>query len=177
MVRLRARSQDGFGLVELLMAMVMLNIGVLAIVAAFQSGAIALRRASTISTAAALAEIQMERYRGLRYAWIALDGGSVAAAAGGPGGATYTADAAYTASQVTTTCASPLPVECQASRTLLGPDNKRYRVDVYIAYENSSSDPVARIVKKVTVVVRDGVTPTPAGIMRVSSTFDESTGS
>jgi len=34
-VHLRARDQSGFGMLELLMAMVMLNVGILAIVAAF----------------------------------------------------------------------------------------------------------------------------------------------
>ena len=57
---LRLRSERGFGLIELLMAMVMLNIGVLAIVAAFNSGMFALNRASQISTASALADSQME---------------------------------------------------------------------------------------------------------------------
>ena len=70
---LRARKQDGFGLIELLMAMTILNIGLLAIVAAFNSGAVAIRRASRISTASALADSQMELYRALTYTSIALD--------------------------------------------------------------------------------------------------------
>src|SRR5256886_5551290 len=49
------------------MAMVMLNVGILAIVAAFSSGNAALARASQISTAAALADKQIESYRGLIY--------------------------------------------------------------------------------------------------------------
>jgi Tfp pilus assembly protein PilV len=55
-VRARLRSQEGFGLIELLMAMVMLNIGILAIVASYQTGMFALNRASKISTASALAD-------------------------------------------------------------------------------------------------------------------------
>src|SRR5436190_19951086 len=66
-VHLRARDESGFGLLELLMAMVMLNVGILAIVAAFSSGNAALARASRISTAAALADKQMEIYRGADY--------------------------------------------------------------------------------------------------------------
>ena len=45
------RSEEGFGLIELLISMMMLNVGILAIVAAFNSGAIALRNASDVSTA------------------------------------------------------------------------------------------------------------------------------
>ena len=44
-VHTRARDESGFGLLELLMAMVMLNVGILAIVAAFSSGNAALARA------------------------------------------------------------------------------------------------------------------------------------
>ena len=54
-------------MLELLMAMVMLNVGILAIVAAFSSGNAALSRANRISTAGALANKQMEVYRGLKY--------------------------------------------------------------------------------------------------------------
>ena len=42
----RARDESGFGLLELLMAMVMLNVGILAIVGAFSSGNVALARAN-----------------------------------------------------------------------------------------------------------------------------------
>src|SRR5437667_10635821 len=54
-------------MLELLMAMVMLNVGILAIVAAFSSGSTALSRANRISTAGTVANKQMEVYRGLKY--------------------------------------------------------------------------------------------------------------
>src|SRR5947209_18212907 len=66
-VRLRLRKNKGFGLLELLMAMTVLNVGILAIVAAFNSGALALSRASKASTATAVADQQMELFRGLKY--------------------------------------------------------------------------------------------------------------
>src|SRR5207248_10967111 len=66
-VHTRARDESGFGMLELLMAMVMLNVGILAIVAAFSSGSTALARANRISTAGTLANKQMEVYRGLKY--------------------------------------------------------------------------------------------------------------
>jgi Tfp pilus assembly protein PilV len=85
----RARSQEGFGLIELLMSMTMLNIGILALVAAFQSGAFALQRASKTSTGAAIADIQMERFRAMTYTSIALDSTSLTSA---QADATYTGD-------------------------------------------------------------------------------------
>jgi type II secretory pathway pseudopilin PulG len=57
------RQEAGFGLVELLMAMTILNVGILAVVAGFNSGIVALRRSGAISTGTVLADKQMELYR------------------------------------------------------------------------------------------------------------------
>ena len=62
----RAAEEEGFGLVELLFAMVMLNIGILALVAAFQTGAVALARSSAVSNGTAVADKVMEVYRGFQ---------------------------------------------------------------------------------------------------------------
>src|SRR5919202_1853405 len=69
----RLRGEKGFGLLELLMAMVMLNVGILALVASLSSGTRALQRAGKVSTASVLADTQMELYRGLKYTAIAFD--------------------------------------------------------------------------------------------------------
>ena len=75
----------------------------------------------------------MEKYRALKYDSIALD---TTAVAGVPGGDVYRTDAAYAASQVTTTCTTPLPDECAPTRELAGPDGKRYRIDTYIVNDS-----------------------------------------
>jgi type II secretory pathway pseudopilin PulG len=62
----RAAEEEGFGLIELLFAMVMLNIGILALVAAFQTGAVALARSSSVSSGTAVADKVMEVYRGFQ---------------------------------------------------------------------------------------------------------------
>jgi len=158
------------------MAMVMLNIGILAIVAAFNSGMFALNRASKISTASALADSQMELYRAVTYNSIALDSTAL-----GSVDNTYKCDAALGAScpnstsgEITTTCSgSPLPNECVPSRSVAGADHKNYRVDTYIVYTTPTN---GRQLKVVTVVVRDGNTLSARPYARVSSTFDASTG-
>lgn len=169
----RARSQSGFGLIELLMSMTMLNIGILALVAAFQSGAIALQRASKLSTAAALADIQMERYRALKYGAIWLDGTAVGAI---PASDPWKTDATYVANptQVTGCTGSPVPEECQPTRNVTGPDGKLYRVDTYIINDSVAS---GRILKRVTIVIRDRNDMNGRTLARIASTFDESTGS
>ena len=172
---MRLRSESGFGLIELLMAMVILNIGILAIVAAFNSSMFALNRASKISTASALADSQMELYRALTYSAIALDSTSLSSVDN-----TYKCDSALGAScpnvtsgEVTTSCASPLPNQCLPSRTTTGADRKSYRVDTYITTTTPTG---GRAEKLVTVVVRDGRTLSARPLARVASTFDQSTG-
>jgi type II secretory pathway pseudopilin PulG len=187
-VRVRLSGEQGFGLIELLMSMVMLNIGILAIVAAFNSGIVTLNRASRISTAAALADAQMELYRALPYDSIGLDSTAVGAV-----DSTYKADNALascagypstTSCVVTTSCSgSPLPNECNPSRSVSppsSPDRKKYRVDTYIIMSTATTTPPTptsgRPVKIVTVVVRDPDKLSGRPFVREASTFDESIG-
>jgi type II secretory pathway pseudopilin PulG len=176
----RARDESGFGLLELLMAMVMLNVGILAIVAAFSSGNAALARASRVSTAAALAEKQMESYRGLIYDNILFITSEWNAALAD---STYTSDTAYTTNMLNpvspkalvstvTTCPTGVPAaSCDPSYTTTGPDHRSYRVDTYLYYDAPGG---GSQLKSITIVVRPTTNTTPA-YARVSSTFDSST--
>lgn len=152
-------------MVELLIAMTMLNIGLLAVVAAFSSGIVSINRASRITTAAVLADGQMELYRALTYDAIRLESTSI------PSAAPYTTDTAYSVTQVTASCPGP-PDECNASRQANGADGKSYRIDTYIV---STTPTGGRPVKKVTVVIRD-YTNLAVTFARQVSTFDQSTG-
>ena len=49
--RLRLRREDGFTLVELVIAMVVLSIAILALIAAYTSGFMTLNRATRVSSA------------------------------------------------------------------------------------------------------------------------------
>ena len=62
---LRAREEKAFGLIELVFAMVMLNVGILALVATFQSGALAIGRSAYSSNATVVADKTLEVYRAL----------------------------------------------------------------------------------------------------------------
>ena len=66
----RFRDERGVGLVELLIALLVLNIGLFATLGAFTSGALALQRASHVSTASAIADQEMEKLRDSSYATI-----------------------------------------------------------------------------------------------------------
>lgn len=165
----RLRSEGGFGLVELLLALLMLNIGLLAVVAAFSSGIVSLNRASRITTASVIADRQMELYRSITHANIRLDSTAVAAT-----DAKYQNDPVLggsTASLITDTCAGP-PDECNPSRKVTGADRKDYRLDTYI---QESTPAGGRPLKKVTLVVRDW-NNLAVTYVRQASTFDQSTG-
>lgn len=177
------RSEEGFGLIEVLVAIVMLNVGILALVATFQTGAVALRRASHISTASSLADQQMERYRGLQYANIGFDSGQIAGLDN-----TYKCDSALGGScpNAVTTCNATgnacsdgtVPAfscgaafQCLPTQTVSGtnaPDHYSYRIDTYITYLTPTN---GRQLKQVTVVVRDGNNNVTT-FARESSTFD-----
>ena len=173
------RSESGFGLIELLVSMMMLNIGILAIVAAFNSGAIALKNAGEVSTASVLGDKQMELYRALKYTEIALDTTAVATA---NGDTTYQCDVANKIdpagacgganqqAQLLKTCGTMTP-QCNPRQTVTGPDQRSYRVDTYVV---SQTPPTGRPVKLVTIVVRRSFDLRV--LARVSSSFDESSG-
>ena len=174
---LRLRSEQGFGLIELLMAMVMLNIGILAIVAAFNSGMFAMNRASQISTASALADSQMACHSLAR---LRLDQPRLDLALEVVDN-TYKCDSALGAScpnstgaRFRTVCSGP-PIQCNPSRSVTGADRKAYRIDTYIT---SVTPTGGRATKLVTVVVRKRAKALSARpFARISSTFDASTGS
>jgi Tfp pilus assembly protein PilV len=96
-VRLRLlrklREDEGFGLVELLIAMLILTVGLLALLSAFASGTTTLRRASRTATASTLADRQMELYRALTYGAITLNSTAVSAT-----DSTYSGDVALSGS-------------------------------------------------------------------------------
>jgi len=158
------------GLVELMIAMVVLNVGLLALLTSMLSGVTSMRRASRASTATTLAESQMELYRALTYSAIALDPSTI------PASSPYTTDSAYSASEVTATCPGSVSSnpQCNASRSLVGPDHGHYRVDTYITYVTPTN---GRALKEITVVVRDAGNLAGQPLERRASWFDAATGS
>jgi Tfp pilus assembly protein PilV len=165
------RHERGIGLVELLAAMTVLMVGILAVFAMFESGIRHLSRASTVTTAGALADKELENFRAIRYASIGLPDSLVLASA-----TPYSSDSAYQSNATlrvnllpcgTTPCTNKVPVQ-----TLTGADGRSYRVDTYVTWQAVTG---GRNVKLVTVVVRDAADPTKVWA-RGASAFDRSTG-
>ena len=162
---------DGFGLVELLIAMTMLSIAVGALLAVFTSSAVSLRRAGQKGTALTLADTQMEKYRTRTFTAVRIDGTLI------PTSGTYvTANSTDSTIPPSTNQAvagqngdEPCstvdePAACLPVQNMTGPDGHTYRVDTYVNYVNNDGTLSVRTpasdlnLKRVTVVVRDGST-------------------
>ena len=87
----RMRNEDGIGLIELLIALLVLNVGIFATLGAFTSAASTLKRSSRISTATAIADQEIEALHNLRYGNIVnvASPGSPATWPNAPDGGTY----------------------------------------------------------------------------------------
>lgn len=176
--RLRT-DERGFGLLELIIAMTILNVGLLALVATFNAGASAIKRAGRVATASVVADRQMEIYRGIMFSEIALVSSAVTTANGDAqyaAGAPTGIQAGTVVTEVTDpgACVDVTKPECKPLQTITGPDGRTYRVDTYIVRTNLGQS-LMRQVKLVRVVVRDGANLGRV-LVRQSSTFDESLG-
>jgi|KBSMisStandDraft_5_1062788.scaffolds.fasta_scaffold555887_2 Tfp pilus assembly protein PilV len=195
------RDEAGFGLIELLISIVVLQIALLALVGAFGAGAVALGRAAKINTAAVLADQQMELYRSMPYDAIGLD------TAAAPTTGTYIADTTVCPASQNPVCGNSGPVNntnnstwsctaasgsssvstyfsangvnpCTAHRvvnsvsTPRSPDSRTYYVDTYIKYGTLTAG--QRPAKQVSIVVREEATSKELAL--IASTFDCATG-
>jgi hypothetical protein len=86
-------------MIELLAAMTVMLIGIFAVFGVFQAGIVQIRRASTVTTAAAITDSEMEKFRAIKYEAIGLASSNVTSVIGGS--ATTTLSSAMTASQLT----------------------------------------------------------------------------
>jgi Tfp pilus assembly protein PilV len=100
---IKLRDESGIGLVELLISLLVLNVGIFATMGAFTSGTVAIRHASRVSTAAALADKKIEAFRQMAYSNPSFAVGTTTANQTGADGLTYSVTTAITSgSQLTT---------------------------------------------------------------------------
>lgn len=166
------KDESGLGIVELVIAIAIINVAIMAMFAMFQAGALSVLRASRTSNGAVVAEKQAELYRAMLYKDIQLNDSLVTAAA---------PDSLHTAApewgnpvaQVkSSTCATSLP-ECRPIQTSVpGADGRAYRVDTYVRTVTPSS---GRDGKQVTVVVRLASDPSRV-LARLTTNYDLATG-
>jgi Tfp pilus assembly protein PilV len=150
-MRTRVDNENGFLLIELIAAMLVLTIALLALIGAYSFGYFAIGSAGQSVSAGLLGNNQLELYQSLSYSSIGLDATQFASR-----DATYISDESAlpgSGSNVTISNCGSSP-QCSPVQTLTGSDNKTYRVETFIrllAHPNVSG----RNEKVVTVVVRN----------------------
>jgi type II secretory pathway pseudopilin PulG len=180
--RQRAAREEGFGLVELLIATTMLTIAIGALLAVFASSAVSLRRAGQKGTALTLADTQMEKYRTQTFTAVRIDGtliptsGTYVTGHSGDSEIPPSTDQALAGQNGDDTCpTTDEPAACLPVQNVTGPDGHAYRVETYVNYVNNDSTLSIRTpasdltLKRVTIVVRDAATG--AIMARESSAF------
>lgn len=169
-VRRIGKDEGGLGIIELVIAIAIINVAIMAMFAMFQAGALSVLRASRTSNGAVLAEKQTELYRAMLYTNIQLNDGLVTAA-----DALHISASEWgssTAQVKSSSCTSTLP-ECMPTQTsVTGADGRSYRVDTYIQVVTPSS---GRPGKRVTAVVRLA-SNTSRILAKLTSNFDLATG-
>jgi len=181
----RLHAEDGFGLIELMIAVTILTVALLALAAGYDQAFLSLHRASTKSVATTLADRQLELYRSLAYDSVGLDQTAYADATtvGGAGyDSTYAADAAAIAASdpvdatTATIAGCGSAAQCSPVQSVVGTDGRTYRVESFVRNVPESVTGVSWAELVATVVVRD---PGQAGdpeIVRETSAFDRSNG-
>jgi type II secretory pathway pseudopilin PulG len=170
-VRTRAHNEEGFFLIELIAAMLVLSIGLLALIGAYSFGYFSIGSAGRTSAAGLLANNQLELYSSLPYSAIGLDAATLSSVKATD--ATYSTDeSALSGSGTDVTlssgCAS---VQCSPIQTLTGPDHKTYKLETFIrllANPNIST----RSEKVVTVVVRNASVSGSPKVLTMQTAFD-----
>ncbi|MBV8064172.1 MAG: type II secretion system protein [Actinobacteria bacterium] len=183
---MRLRSEEaGFGMLELMMAVVMLTIALLALMGVFTSGTLALRSSARISNGTAVADKTMEVYRELENCAIYLSSSSIptnastyytqyfADTSAYQNVGTYSATNHLWVTQTTDNSYVPIPASSsnclpnpaptgpdptQATQTVTGPDGLSYLVFTYIVIVSPtgpSGTYTTGHVKEVTVEVFD----------------------
>jgi len=166
----RPRDEDGFGLVELLTAMVIVSVAVLALMAAYDQAFFSLHSSAKTSSAALLANNQLELYGALPYASIGLDASSLASAeASDP---YYASDesslSGATGTDVTISGCGGSP-QCLPVQTVTGSDGKTYRLETFVRDVTVSSI-TERVV---TVLARAASVSGSPQVVTMSTAFDQ----
>ena len=171
-------------MLELIIAMMVLNIGIFAVLSAFTSGYTAMKRTKQSTSGSVLSDQQLERLRALNFNSVCISTTST--------GSVYTANAPE--GTAVPTCSTSDPAMVAVRNPATGPDRSqlsRRHVRPVAAARRGRSDDVAvfdrvaglphrrRVVsyatKLVRVIVRDRTT-TSTVYARFESTFDQSTG-
>ena len=156
----KLRDEGGMGLVELLVAMFVLSVALLALAAGYESAAISVHNANNKTVAAKLAASQIELYQSLKVSSIGLDQTTltnVQTSGSGSYDATYVSDEAAltpTGTDHTILGCGTTP-QCLPIQDVTGPENHPYRIETFIRDVTNTGATGTWKERFVTVIVRD----------------------
>jgi Tfp pilus assembly protein PilV len=178
----RLREEHGMGLIELIAAMMVITIALLALMASYDQAFFSLHNAARKTAAASLAETQLELYNALPYTSIGLSSSLVTTAKASD--AYYSTDeTALTPSGTTEVsyagCTTSLAQCKPVQASVTGSDGKHYRVETFVrdisqalTCQGVTGSCGTTTERDVTVVVRDpNVSGTPK-VYTVTAAFD-----
>ena len=170
-MRKRACNENGFLMIELVAAMLILTVALLALIGAYSLGYFAIGASAKTSSAGLLANNQLELYATVPYASIGLDATTLASTKSSD--ATYSTDLAALPVSGTDVSISGCgsSARCAPVQTLTGPDNKSYKVETFIRLLANPSI-TSRYEKVVTVVVRAASVSGSPKVVTMQSAFD-----
>jgi Tfp pilus assembly protein PilV len=169
-------SEDGMGVIDLLVAVTVLTIALLALVAGFDVAASSVHEAAQKTAAATLADTQLEIYSSLPFASIGLDATTLAnvqTSGNGSYDGQYVSDeaalnAASSGTDVTISgCGAT--ANCSPVQNLVGADRHTYKLETFIRDIVSFGTWTERTV---TVIVRDSSRSGSPEVLRLTAGFD-----
>jgi type II secretory pathway pseudopilin PulG len=174
MVEKRAHDEDGFLLIELIAAMLILTVALLALIGAYSLGYFAIGSAAKTSAAGLLANNQLELYSSLPYTSIGLDATTLTSVQSSD--PTYSTDEAALpngASGDRTISGCGSSAQCSPVQTLTGADHKTYKIETFIRDISDNPSIANRPERVVTVIVRNmSVSGSPI-VVTMQTAFDQ----
>lgn len=174
---MRLRNEEGFLLIELLAATVVITVALLALLGAYDQAWFSLHSSAKNSSAGVIANNQLELYASLQYSAIGLDATTLATTKAS--NTTYTSDEAAlpdssTATDVTISgCGTS--AQCVPVQTVTGADHKSYSLETFIRLLPNGSAPSGATwnEKVVTVIVRDLSATGNPKVVTLQTAFDQ----
>jgi len=170
-MRTRPHSEDGFLLVELVAATLILTLALLALIGAYSLGYFSIGSAGQTSSTGLIANNQLELYSSLPYSSIGLDATTLTSVKSSD--ANYSSDESAlpgSGTDVTiSSCGSS--AQCLPVQTVMGADHKTYKVETFIrllANPNIST----RSEKVATVVIRNASVAGSPRVLTMQTAFD-----
>jgi Tfp pilus assembly protein PilV len=165
------------GIVELVVAMFVLTVALLALAAGYETAAVSVRNADKKTVAAKLAMSQVELYQSLKVSSIGLDQTTltnVTTSGSGSYDATYVSDLAGLTPTGTnhTIAGCGSTAQCTPIQDVSGPENHPYRIETFVRDVVNTGASSTWNERFVTVIVRDMAVSTHPLLYSVTSAFD-----